>query len=110
MKKQNYADLFIGDFLPVVAVLWPRHIAESVLQWVQDNPLRLGHPMPRSDDAVLGRWVRFTKQRVRVTVPSLVQHPDDVDSVIHDRARAGKDTGRVAAHWIGDGNPMDIKW
>lgn len=110
MTKAAYVDLAGGEFMPVVAVLWPVQIAEAFLTWAAENPRRLPRAPARSDDAIAGRWLRFTHQRVRVTVPSLVQHPDDSASTIGKPARFGADKGRVAVHWIGDGDPLLINW
>jgi len=107
----RYVDLVSGDFLPVVAVLWPVHVASSFLQWASENTNRLpGGPAARSDDAVGGRWIRFTRQRVRCTLPSLVEHPDDVPSTIRRSSRDRPTLGRVAAHYIGDGDPLELDW
>jgi hypothetical protein len=62
----------------------------------------------RSDDAVAGLWQRTFRERIIVTVPSLVEHPDDVESTVGLRARAGADAGRVALKWVGD--PSSIDW
>lgn len=106
---QRYVDLAPNDFLPVVAVLWPVAVAREFIAWTEANPLRLPRGT-RSDDAIAGRWHRFTHQRVRVCVPSLVQHPDDFPSTITTRARGGLDKGRVAVNWIGDGDPLTLDW
>ena len=109
--REPYVDLAPNDFMPVVAVLWPVQVAHAFLTWTIENPKRLPRwPVVRSDDAVAGRWLRFARQRVRVSVPSLVEHPDDVASTIGKPARAGKDRGRVAIHWIRDGDPLEIDW
>lgn len=99
-----------SDFLPVVATMWPRDAAAQFLQWARENPLKLGHPNPRSDDAVAGRWMRFNRPKVICTVPSLVEHPDDMPSTIGKRASAGANKARVAAMWIGDRDPLEIDW
>lgn len=105
-----YVDVHGADFVPVVATMWPTEVARSFLDWCDQNPLRLGHRDPRSDDAVAGRWMRYTRHKVVCTIPSLVQHPDDVPSTIGKRASAGRDRNRVAAFWIGDNDPLDINW
>lgn len=84
------------EFMPVVGVLWPKHKAREFLRWTETNPRRLGHKQPRSDDHVAGRWATFTKQTVRFTVPSIVQHPDEEKSLIGRKAHWGKDKGRTA--------------
>ena len=67
-----------------------------------------GQPNPRSDDAVVGRWMLVTKQTIRATVPSLVQHPDMEPSLIGRRPAWGKDSGRVALHLAEDA--LDYEW
>jgi hypothetical protein len=109
-NRKPYAQVHHATFMPVVATLWPKGKAEAFLRWAHDNPKRLGHQNPRSDDSVAGRWMRLTGQRVLATCPSLVEHPDDVPSSIGLRARAGDDKGRVAAFYIGDSDPLDIDW
>lgn len=106
---ERYVDLAPNDFMPVVAVLWPVAVAKEFLGWTEANQLRMPRG-GRSDDAIAGRWLRFTHQRVRVAVPSLVQHPDDFPSTITKRARGGLDKGRVAVNWIGDGDPLALDW
>lgn len=108
--RRRYVDLVYGDFMPVVAVLWPTHVAAGFMDWVNENPLRLPRPPLRSDDAAAGRWFRYTRNRVRCTIPSLVEHPDDVPSTIGRKHRSGGDKGRVAANFIGDDNPLDLDW
>ena len=95
--------------MPVVAVLWPRNKAEHLLEWSKTAKLP-GMPNPRSDDAVAGSWQRFTKQKVLCCLPSLVEHPDDVDSHVRRQPGHGKDKGRVALFYIGDRDPLEIDW
>jgi hypothetical protein len=109
-KGHRYVDVHGADFVPVVATMWPTPVAQSFLNWCDENPLRLGHRDPRSDDAVAGRWMRYTRHKVVCTIPSLVQHPDDVPSTIGKRAGAGADRNRVALHWIGDSDPLELQW
>lgn len=108
-KGQPYCDLHGQDLMPVVAVLWPRHIAESFREWALTARIP-GRQPALSDDAAAGHWQRTTGTRVRVTVPSLVQHPDDRWSWIGRKPWAGKDKGRVARYWIGDNDPLAINW
>lgn len=110
--KSCYADCHRADLVHVVGVLWPVQRARSFLRWVDQNPKRFkNHAPSRSDDENLTRWMQLSGERIRVTVPSIVQHPDDVPSVVNgDRARNGKDTGRVAAYWIGEQNPLELDW
>lgn len=96
--KQNrrYVELSWRSFLPVVAVLWPRSKAEEFRTWAEENPGLPAQREPRSDDAVAGFWKMRTRQTVRCTVPSIVQHPDMEPSLIGRRRSWGQDSGRVA--------------
>lgn len=108
-NKRNTFVLNRQDFLPVVAVLWPKEKASFLLKWVEARRIPgLRYPY-RSDDAVAGSWMRHTKQDVFVTIPSLVQHPDDVPSSIGKPARSGADKGRVAFAFC-EGDPLQISW
>lgn len=108
-QKRNIFLLNRQDFLPVVAVLWPKEKASFLLKWSQARKIPGLHHPHRSDDAVAGSWMRYTKQDVYVTLPSLVQHPDDVPSSIGKPARAGADKGRVAFQFC-EGDPLEIAW
>lgn len=101
-----------GDFLPVVAVLWPRVKAEHLRTWMEGVDRIPGlHEPYRSDDAVIGYWMRMTRQDVYVALPSLVEHPDDVDPVKDGphKAAHGADRGRVALRFC-TGDPLEIEW
>jgi hypothetical protein len=78
--RQRYVNLFIRDFCPVVGMLWPREKTLQLLDWSEKGKLP-GGLGARSDDAVVGRWMLTTRQTIRATVPSLVQHPGTVPSV-----------------------------
>lgn len=105
--RESYVTLWFRDFCPVVAVLWPTPKAREFMEWAKDARLP-GQPNPRSDDAVVGRWMLLTKQTIRVCVPSIVQHPDMEPSLIGRQPAWGKDTGRVALHLASDA--LDYEW
>ena len=110
MKEgRHYCQVHRYDFVPVVAVLWPKEKAQEFLAWAEHSQIP-GWPNPRSDDAVVGSWMRHTKQAIYATCPSLVEHPDDVPSTVGKRARAGADKGRVALKYIGDSDPLEFDW
>lgn len=109
---QRYVRLTGGDKLcPVVAILWPMQAIEEFLTWAESAKLP-GWTVPggaRSDDAVVGEWVRRTGSSVWVTAPSLVEHPDEVDS-IWKGPQAGFG-GRKALFWIGpEDDPLSFDW
>jgi hypothetical protein len=105
-----FVELVPRSFLPVVAVLWPKDKAEHFLHWsathsslVKGNGQRIQH---RSDDAMGGQWMRTQRQRVFATIPSLVQHPDDVVSTI-----ALRPAGRTALFWHPPPwDPLTVDW
>ena len=109
--RRHYVELAFRDLMPAVALLWPAGLIPSVLEYAVRFPnLKDGRPAA-SDDAKLGEWKRATKQRVLLTVPSLVEHPDTELSVIHPRrTNEGRDRGRVATLYIKGGDPLDIDW
>lgn len=105
-RGERLMPLPIHEWVPVVAVLWPVEKAQALLEWAGENKLP-GDPMPRSDDAIVGRWARKTQQQIWTTIPSLVQHPDtEASSIGRGKARAGRNPWRVAFAWVGpDADP-----
>jgi hypothetical protein len=99
------------DFVPVVAVLWPREQVESLLSWADGRSIPGLRAPYRSDDAVIGSWMRHTKTTVYAAMPSLVQHPDDTDPVKDGPQKAGHghNRSRVASSFV-DGDPLAIEW
>jgi len=94
-------------WLPLVATVLPITIVAQVLAWAdQDEVARRA----RMDDGMMGRFLRQRKLHAWATVPSLVQHPDQVESLIRRRAAKGRDRHRVAACYIGEWSPLDIHW
>jgi hypothetical protein len=109
LKKQSYVNLLPSPIVPLVAVLWPKAKAEEFLSWAT-GPVKLpGYPNPRADDGIAAAWMKKTRQEVRVCVPSLVEHPDLVESVKGgQKAHWGKDRNRVALVVAEDG--LDYHW
>jgi len=79
-------------WLPTIAVVWPVELIGPALAFVDAQ----GWP-PRftADDEILGRVVRGLRQTPLATVPSLVDHRADVESLI--RRRRPDDLGRATA-------------
>jgi hypothetical protein len=103
----RYVTFGLRSFIPVVALLWPRVKAEEFMGWVGSGVKLPGESNPRSDDAVVGRWMATTRQEIKATVPSLVEHPDLEPSLIGRRRAWGQDKGRVALHLAEDGLAYD---
>lgn len=113
-SQLRYSEIWFQDYCPVVALLWPRSKLAEFMHWWAGNPRLPGMREPyRSDDAVVGSWMKFTRQRVLATVPSLVEHPDDTLSVKWDTSNVPSGTEnrfRRAFQFIGDGDPLEINW
>lgn len=113
-SRLRYSQIWFQDFLPVVAVLWPKPKLDEFLAW-EDGRKIVGLAQPyRSDDAVVGAWMKFTHQRILATVPSLVEHPDDTLSVKWNaESKVPSGTGnkrRRAFFYIEDGDPLALDW
>lgn len=102
-----WADLRHFSWCPAVALAWPVDLIAPLLAYVD----RQRWPETfRADDEIIGRYLRSAGALPLATVPSLVDHPDDVPSLIGTRARGGRDRGRIAACWIGDCDASAIDW
>lgn len=111
VRGERYVDVHHGDFLPVVAILWPVDKAVEFYEWGTrgGGPIRHRNGrtlVERSDDAMGGRWMRQTRQRIVATIPSLIEHPDDAPSTISKRP-----ANRTALFWHGpQWDALSIDW
>ncbi|MFL5309675.1 MAG: hypothetical protein ACJ79H_04385 [Myxococcales bacterium] len=101
-----FAPLSRARWVPAIANIWPVPVLRAFLAWAEEQgfPERL-----RADDEIIGRGLRGLGLQAYAVVPSLVEHPDVVPSLLGRRARAGHDKGRVAAVYTGcppDGWPL----
>lgn len=115
-SRDRYVELPNGWFVPVVAMIWPRELAADILSWEKTAPKKIV-PNDKSDDGFVGLWRRRQGQIVLATNPCLVEHPDDVPSVLQKddrrariRAQAGNDRRRVAFDFIGRRDPLELDW
>jgi len=102
IRNKRYVWFGYTKYVYLVAMLWPRRLACDFLEWSATDRDTLRH---RADDGVVAKWARETRQEIRVTVPSLVEHPDVVPSVKggSQKAAAGHDKARVAMLLAEDG-------
>jgi hypothetical protein len=77
MRQRRYIPLMNTNFVPLVAVLWPRQVAQEFLEWSETTTRK----MTRADDGNAARFMRDTRQPFMVSVPSLVEHNDFIPSV-----------------------------
>lgn len=97
-RGESWAQLDAQRWCPAVALAWPVEMIEPFLHYVDAQPWPESF---RSDDEIVGHWLRDTAQTPLASVPSLIQHPDVVESLLGARRNwAGQDPGRVAACFI----------
>lgn len=93
-RDEPWAELDYMRWLSAVATCWPVRCIHPMLRFVDSQK------WPESftaDDEIIRRYLRAANEVPLATVPSLVQHPDLVPSLIGRRDRQGNDPGRVAA-------------
>lgn len=103
----SWAELDNQRWCPVVCLSWPVAHVPAVLAFVdaQNWPDAF-----RADDEIVGRYCQYADILPLASVPSLVDHPDDVPSLLGNKAMYGEDPGRTTACWIGGCDPATIDW
>jgi hypothetical protein len=97
-----------NQWLPTVAVIWPRCCVEAILAYSER------HPFPDrqvADDGNLGIWARAEGVTVLATMPSLVEHRDDTPSLMGKHHMSGANPSRIATCWMGEElSPLTLQW
>lgn len=108
-QDHPFCDLPVASWIPAVATMWPVELIAPALAFVDEQNWPVGFT---ADDEIIGRAARALGARVVATVPSLVEHPDEVASIAGPwRPMAGKNVNRVAACFIHDlCDPLAIDW
>ncbi len=107
-EGRRFSPVNSSRIVHVVALVWPRSLAEHFLAWSEENKVP-GPVPPKSDDAAVCWWSLRTGNQILATVPCLVEHPD-LESVVNPRrAKAGRDKGRTAIQFC-DGDPLSYAW
>lgn len=107
----SWAELANDRWCPAIALAWPARMIPAVLAYADRKrfPERF-----RADDAIIGLYLREEAlERALATVPSLIEHPDMVKSLVGKRDRQGLAPERVAALYIErhcDHDARDISW
>ncbi len=106
-RGSQWAELDTQRFCPVVCTAWPVELIHPFLAYVdaQHWPEQF-----TADDEMVGRFCQHHEHVPLATVPSLVDHPDDVPSLLGNKAMYGQDSGRTVSCWIGDCDPASIDW
>lgn len=102
--REPWVALNVQRFIPVVALCWPRELAECIVEWFDEQGFP---PAFTADDEIVGRFARACEVRCYATCPSLIEHTD-VPSV--GRRDQPAHRGRRAAYYIGDADPLEIDW
>jgi hypothetical protein len=92
-RGQPYVRL-VSTWVPTVALAWPVGRARSFVEFVA---AKYDVERQRGDDAPVGVFRSRHRVDAWASVPSLVEHPDVVPSLIGRRNSAGRDRARVAA-------------
>lgn len=103
-KREHWAQIHPYDFLPTVATAYPRGEVERFLRWADRAVAR----SQVGDDGIMGRYIRQHRVAAYVTVPSIVEHPDDVPSTL--RHRSPRHAKRTASVWDPDLDARTIVW
>lgn len=98
IAKQRWCPIYFSDIHHCVALVWPRGLAKSFLEWTETSRLPGEDRPAQSDDAIVGAWARRTGTQIWATVPCLVEHEDQVESII---GRRRGDAGRRAIWFSG---------
>jgi hypothetical protein len=110
LRNSRYTHFGWPSYIYLIAMLWPKQKAEEFLAWTESGARISSARDPRADDGIVANWAKATRQEFRVTVPSLVEHPDTTPSVKggSQKAAAGKDRARVALLLAEDG--LAYRW
>ena len=107
-RDEHWAKIPEQAFVPCVAIVWPRAEAQALLAYSEAKPFARGRT---ADDANVREWAKITQRTVWMTVPSLVDHPDDVLSLAGQTAMNGRNPARTACCWTGrEWSPSQIDW
>jgi hypothetical protein len=101
---RQFADMHGARIHHVVGIVWPVAAARAFMEWYAENEEKIPSRRPhRSDDMVFSYWIKNGRPRRKVwaTIPSLVEHPDDVPQVARQRQRVS-DRGRRAIQFAGE--------
>lgn len=80
-------------FVPTVAIAWPAELARAVAEHTDKR--RWGRRAQRADDAIVKEACVALGIEPWATVPSLVEHPDDVFSIMGGKGGSGRRAVRV---------------
>ncbi len=81
-QKQQYAPFIIGAYLPTVAIVYPREVAEGLLAWAdQSGKDRYRRPLRGADDGIVANYCRIRRIHPLALVPCAGEHDESVPSI-----------------------------
>lgn len=89
-NRERWLELPPIAYTPCVAIVYPADHARAIPAFADAKRVGIG----RTDDAVVGQYARAHRVTACATLPSLVEHRDDVDSVM------GMPSGKGAPHRV----------
>jgi hypothetical protein len=95
-KGSRWIDLDARGFVPIVAVVYPADTVAAILTFA--DTIRM--PLVRADDAVIASYCRATRTFPAAPLPSLVEHRDELPSVM--RMPYGRGQPHRVAAWFAD--------
>lgn len=99
-RGDRYAAMPTKPWVPVVATMYPAAIIPRILAFVDEQNWKESFC---SDDEIIGRALTALGEPLYATVPSLVEHYDEVESLLGPRRNfAGQMPQRVAACFLDD--------
>lgn len=108
-EGRNWCTLDWREWVPVVALAWPRKHIGPFLHWAEEHGY--GPQRWRADDAIVGEWARMTRTRVLATIPCLVDHPElDVSLAAPLRRGAAHMRRPRVALAFADHTVADVDW
>lgn len=87
---EAFAVLPPAAFTPLVAQIYPRAHVDGLLAYSDGSRWPRATRMGTADDAIVAGYVRANRLAVVATVPSLVEHMDEVPSIAKPSHRQGK--------------------
>lgn len=95
------------NWVPAMALGWTPELARRALEWDAQAHLKLRESY-NADDARLFYFTRWAEVEVWATVPSVVDHPDDVPAVKNGSAGRGKRAWRTLL--LLEGDASEVEW
>ena len=97
------------NWVPAMALGWTPELAALALQWDADVGQKRFRDSYSADDARLFYFARWAEVELWATIPSLVDHPDDVPAVKEGSSGKGKRQYRTLELLQGDAREI-IDW